>query len=491
MDFLSHGSKVTPTFALELQDISKHFGTFAALSRVSFCVRPGSLHALLGENGAGKTTLMRIAFGMVRPDTGRILRDGIPGRIESPADAISAGIGMVHQHFMLASEMTVAENVELGGRGRYSARAAAEKVHRLCEETGLELDPSAKVSTLGIAARQRLEIIKALAHDAHILILDEPTAVLASAESRDLLAQIRKLVLTGTSVVLITHKLRDAQQYADDVSVLRHGNLILSGSMKDYSEDLLADAMLGQDRGGEAVPGNTVDSSTSIPVILLNGVGLIEQSGIRRLEDINIQVTAGEILGVAALEGSAAQLLRILAGRLKPTEGAAVLPSSVGFVPEERQRDALVPSFRLYENVALRDSGRKSGRMQWSQIRNNSISLLAKYDVRARDVDMAVQNLSGGNQQKLVLARELSGNPAALIAENPTRGLDIQSSATIHERLRQAKRNGCAVVVYSSDIDELVTLADRVIVVRDRRAVPAPLDADEIGARLLRSRMPE
>ncbi|MEP6904646.1 MAG: ATP-binding cassette domain-containing protein, partial [Gemmatimonadales bacterium] len=404
---MSDSISVTPSLALELQQISKHFGRVEALSRVSLQVQRGSVHALLGENGAGKTTLMRIAFGMIRADGGEIRVDGVRRELRSPADAITAGIGMVHQHFMLAPAMTVAENVELGGRGKYSARAAANTIRRLGEQTGLLLDPSARVSTLGVAAQQRLEIIKALAHNARILILDEPTAVLAPAEVRDLFAQVRKLALDGTSVVLITHKLRDAQQYADDVTVLRHGKLVLQGSMKNHTDTSLAEAMLGK-HPAFITDSSAATSSTGDPIISLENVGVVQQNDVRRLRGVNIQIRAGEIVGIAALDGNATHLLRILAGRSKPTEGIAKIPTHVGFVPEDRLRDALVPGFSLYENVALLESGRRKGRMPWSRIRRDTLTLLDSFDIRTADIDMTAQTLSGGNQQKLVLARELS-----------------------------------------------------------------------------------
>ena len=470
--------------ALDLQVISKRFGSVEALSQVSLQVRSGSVHALLGENGAGKTTLMRIAFGMIRPDAGTIRINGVQKKLRAPADAIAAGIGMVHQHFMLAQAMTVAENVVLGGWGKYSVRAAADTVRKLGEETGLLLDPFAKVSSLPVAAQQRLEIIKALAHKARILILDEPTAVLAPAEARDLLLQIRTLAANGTSVVLITHKLRDAQQVADDVSVLRHGKLILTGAMVDQTEASLVTAMLGNraeliTSGGQGAP------ATGTSIMSLQNVGVVQRNGVRRLQGIDFEVRGGEIVGVAALEGGATHLLRILAGRYKPTEGVARIPSRVGFIPEDRVRDALVAGFSLYENVALLEGGRRNGRMPWSRIKDETAALLTSFDVRAADINVPAQNLSGGNQQKLVLARELDNNPPALVAENPTRGLDIQSAAAIHQRLRNARENGCAIVFYSSDIEELVSLADRVVVVREGRVRPVAKDADAIGAALL------
>lgn len=470
-----------------MRDISKRFGNLEALSHVSFRLRPGTVHALLGENGAGKTTLMRIAFGMIKPDAGTICVYGIQKSIHSPAHAIAAGIGMVHQHFMLVPAMTVVENVELGGRGRYNSHDSANRLRLLQQQTGFALDPLATVNTLSVAAQQRLEIMKALAYDACILILDEPTAVLAPAEAVDLLARIRQLVSTGRSVVLITHKLRDAQRYADDVSVLRRGELTLTGAMPDFNENALARAMLGQSPDFIHKQQQQTLTSTGDIVLRLTNVSLVQPNGVHQLQNVNIEVGAGEIVGIAALEGTARQLLRIMSGRQKATKGLITLPSKIGFVPEDRQHDALVPAFSLFENVALKGIGKRKGRMPWSEIRNRTASLLADYDVRTDDIDLRARDLSGGNQQKLILARELSGNPGALIAENPTRGLDIQASAAIHERLRDAKQNGCAIVLYSSDIDELVSIADRVFVIRDRMLAPVAVDAAEIGNALLRS----
>ena len=470
-----------------MRGITKHFGNLEALSSVSFSLRRGSLHALLGENGAGKTTLMRIAFGMIPPDAGEIRVAGIPQRIRSPRDAIELGIGMVHQHFMLVPAMTVAENVELGGRGHYDARTSAAKLKLLEEKTGLSLDPSATVGSLGVPAQQRLEIIKALAHNAHVLILDEPTAVLAPADAQDLLKKICDLVDQGLSVVLITHKLRDAREYADGISVLRNGQLVLTGPMSDFSETQLVAAMLGHDPRETATPAQIPTSSAGKTVISLRRVGLIDSTGIRRLQNVELDIRAGEILGVAALEGSASWLLRILAGRLSPTEGQCAVPDQIGFIAEDRRHDSLVPGFSLYENVAVKNSGRRTGIMRWPDIREQTATLVKRFDVRASGIDMRAQNLSGGNQQKLVLGRELAYNPVAVVAENPTRGLDINASEMIHDHLRQARDAGTAIVFYSSDIDELVGLADRVVVLRDGTVGEVLLDSRAIGNALLMS----
>lgn len=471
-----------------MRGITKHFGKLKALSAVSFRLRRGSLHALLGENGAGKTTLMRIAFGMIAPDAGEIHVDGTRRRIRSPRDAIRLGIGMVHQHFMLVPAMTVAENVELGGHGHYDARTSAARLKLLEEKTGLVLDPSATVNSLGVPAQQRLEIIKALAHNAHVLILDEPTAVLAPADAQELLTRIRDLVNHGMSVVLITHKLRDAREYADDISVLRNGSLMLTGSMSDFSEAQLAATMLGHDPHENATQVHGTASPPGDTVINLRGVGLIDSTGVRRLQNVDLDIREGEIVGIAALEGSASWLLRILAGRFTPTEGRCTVASRTGFIAEDRRHDSLIPEFNLYENVALKDSGARKRVMRWPEIKEQAASLIEQFDVRATAIDTRVQDLSGGNQQKLVLGRELADNPVAVVAENPTRGLDISASEMIHEHLRRARDAGCAIVFYSSDIDELVDLADRVLVLREGTLNEVPLTSRAIGTALLMSR---
>jgi len=483
-------SKSGSVAALKLNGISKRFGNLQALSNASLELRQGTVHALLGENGAGKSTLMRIAFGMIKADKGEIRIDGHPVNLRSPRAAIEAGIGMVHQHFMLVPAMTVAENVELGGRGSYNAQQAATRIKRLAEETGLALDPMASVHSLSIAGQQRLEIIKALARNARILILDEPTAVLAPAEAQELLALIRRLVQTGRSVVLITHKLQDAEQFADDVSVLRDGKLVLSSPITDVTVESLARSMLGPARTISHSQLRTElrqDQPASTPVIRLENVHIKRRSSPKDLHNVNLEVRAGEIVGIASLDGSAADLLRVIAGRHKPTAGNLITPVRIGFIPEDRQRDALIGDFSIFENVALRDCGDRKGRMPWSDIQRDARTMIDTFDIRAPTINTPARALSGGNQQKLVLARELSGNPVALIAENPTWGLDIQATANIHGRLRAAALDGCAVLFYSSDIDEIVDLADRVLVIRNAEVTGVERTPTAIGNALLGS----
>lgn len=475
--------------ALELRNISKRFGDLHALTNVSLTLRAGTVHALLGENGAGKTTLMRIAFGMISPDAGQVIIANNPVKLRSPSDAIKAGIGMVHQHFMLVPAMSVAENLELGSTGRFDIARAAQRVTTLGEETGLKLDPYSKVSSLGVAAQQRLEILRALARNARIVILDEPTAVLAPVESRYLLTVMRKLVSQGRSVVLITHKLRDALQYADDISVLRHGRLVLHETANHVTEDSLARAMLGQ-QPGEPPPSdsNPVPApSSDIPVIQLRNATISGALSGRSLHNVSLEVRRGEIVGIAALNNAAADLLRVLAHRADAQDGIVTLPPNVGFVPEDRQRDALVSDFRLFENIALRDSGARSGQMPWPAIRTRTESIVKQFDVRTTSSDVNASALSGGNQQKLVLGRELDDDPAALVAENPTRGLDVLATENIKRQLRAAAARGCAIVFYSSDLEELVELASRTIVVRDGAVVPVDRSEEAIGFALLQS----
>jgi simple sugar transport system ATP-binding protein len=516
-----------------MRGVVKHFGDVAALEGVDLTVRAGTVHALLGENGAGKTTLMRIAFGMIRPDAGVITIDGTVRRLRSVADAIAAGVGMVHQHYTLVPAMTVADNVALGLHTRYDVRAVSDRIRAIGAATGLILDPGATVSDLSVEAQQRLEIIKALARDARLLILDEPTAVLAPAAAADVLRWLRTFAEGDRAVVLITHKLHEAMGVADDVTVLRRGRTVLAVPSTDATESVLADAMLGAhethsrrpvtvsgapvsgtpgggttgdrdsgamgesvetrapaggggtgERGREADP--HFDDRRRTPVIAAAGVAIKDSRGLTKLTGVSFAVYAGEIVGIAGVEGQGQhELLRAVAGRMPVTSGTLVVPTTVGFVPEDRQRDALVLEFPLYENVALRGAGARRGRITWRRLREETRQLLTAFDVRASGDDVRASTLSGGNQQKLVLARELAAEPTALVVENPTRGLDIQATAAVHARLLDARARGCAVVFYASDVDEVVALADRVLVVAQRTVREVPRERDAVGRGML------
>lgn len=468
---------------LRLEGIVKDFGRTRALDHASLTVRPGSIHALLGENGAGKTTLMRLAFGLIQADHGEILLDGRSARFRSPADAIRAGIGMVHQHFTNVSAMTAAENIALGGRGLYWPAAARERVRALAEKVQLAIDPDALAGSLSIAAQQKLEILKALDRNAAILILDEPTAVLAPSEARELLRLLRQFALRGGAVVLITHKLSEALETADDVTVLRYGRTVYRAPAGITSADQLAAAMLG-DAPSESI--HVTGRPSGEPMLRVTGVTIVDSRGLPRLAEANLEVRAHEIVGVAGLENSGHEvLLRVVAGRTEATRGTIWRGGSTALIPEDRQRDALVLGFSLTENLALKGAGRRRGRMMWRRLRDRARELTAEYDVRTSSLDARARELSGGNQQKLVLARELSDRPSIIVAENPTRGLDIRAAAAVHERLREAAARGAAVLIHSSDLDEVLALATRVVAVHEGRLVTVPNERESVGRAML------
>lgn len=476
------------TAALRLHQVSKRYGAVLALDSASLVVRTGSIHAVLGENGAGKTTMMRVAFGLVPPDSGVLERNGTPIRFRSAADAIASGIGMVHQHFTLVPAMTVAENLSLGGRGRLSSPAAFARVRDVAERTGFDLDPGALVDTLPVAAQQRVEIAKALARDASLLVLDEPTAVLAPAEAGDLLAWLRRFAADGRAVVLVTHKLREALAVADDVTVLRHGRVVLTARRADVTEALLRAAMLGADpdRAAAGVTRQPAGASAPAPPVLaLEHVEVRDAAGTVQLRNATMRVGAGELVGVAGVEGAGhRELLRVLAGRLAPSAGRVARPARVGFIPEDRHRDAVLLDRPLIETVALRGAGARRGRTPWSALRATLQEMVDAFDVRGGSSRTAVRTLSGGNQQKLVLARELTGVDA-VIAENPTRGLDVHATAEVHRRLRECAASGVSVVVYSSDLDEVLSLASRMLVVHAGNVRGLPVDRERVGRAML------
>lgn len=475
--------------ALALHDITKRFGSVVALDGAALDVRAGTLHALLGENGAGKTTLMRLAFGMLRPDAGTIEVDGRPRRWRSSADAIAAGIGMVHQHFLIVPAMTVAENVALGDRGLlrgFNPRAAADRVRQIGAETGLVLNPAAGVADLPVGAQQRLEIVKALARNARILILDEPTAVLSPVESQELYVWLRAFVTRGGTVVLITHKLREALTLADEVTVLRRGRTVLSRAAAELDEPRVIAAMIDAMAPNDAAMVATGETKPGGVVLSLEHASVTDERGVERLRDVTMVVRSGEIVGVAGVEGSGQrELLRVMAGRLTADSGHAELPARIGFVPEDRLRDALIPAMTLVENFALKDAGEAHGSMPWKSYQARTQATIQEHDVRTSGPASPAGALSGGNQQKFVIARELEGSPEVLVVENPTRGLDIRAAAHVLAELRSARSRGVAVVVYSSDLDEVLSMSDRMIVCFGGRATATPVDAGAVARALV------
>ncbi|MGH7712187.1 MAG: ABC transporter ATP-binding protein, partial [Gemmatimonadaceae bacterium] len=421
----------------------------SALDSAHLHLRPGTVHALLGENGAGKTTLMRIAYGMIMPDAGTIRIDTQPVRFRSPADAISRGIGMVQQHFSLVPAMQAVENFALGGKGRFVREREVRRLAHSTAELGLSMAPDAPASTMSPAEQQQLEIAKALGRDCRVLILDEPTAVLSPLHAAALLKWLRAYVDRGHSVILITHKLRDAIAVADDVTVLRHGRTVLESSMADTGEAALLAVILGIS-GSHSIaelpstvsPVHKASQNTEV-IGALHSVSAEDRPHREYLHDVSLEVKAGEIVGIAGLDGSGHRLLlRVLAHRYAPARGSVRVPPVIAFVPENRHAEAVAPSLDLRDNVALRGAGARRGWVHWQAWTRLTRQLLHEFDVRARNDRASVQTLSGGNQQKLVLARELAGAPRLIVAENPTRGLDVRATNEIRSRLRSARDMG-------------------------------------------------
>jgi general nucleoside transport system ATP-binding protein len=468
--------------ALELAGIQKHFGSVHALRGADFVLHSGELHALLGENGAGKTTLMRVAYGLVRPDAGRVLLGGIPRVVHSPRTARKLGIGMVHQHSTSIPALTVAENVALSAGWPVVPGRLRDRVNRLTEQVGLSLDPNAYAGRLSVALKQRLEIVKALGADARILLLDEPTSVLTPGETGELMRVIRRFVERGGATVLITHKLDEALQMADRITVLRQGETILSGSASSLNQGQLAEAMLGQ-RASEIASIPRLPANSGNTLIRVEALEVPRESGYGiAVRHASLLVREGEVVGVAAVEGNGQrELLRAVAGRLLPLRGRLEVVKPVAFIAEDRTTEGLIPELSLAENVVLgSDDGDpwiRRGRVDWRLATAHTAQLLREYEVVAPGPRAPASSLSGGNQQKLVLARELSRSPRVIVAENPTRGLDLRATAAIHHRLRQAAAQGAAVLVYCSDLDELLSLADRYVVVARGALREVPPDA--------------
>jgi len=487
---------VTGAPILQLRDIHKRFGTVQALTGAGLIARGGEVHALLGENGAGKSTLMHVASGMVAPDTGEILIDGAPRRLRSPRDARAAGIGMVHQHFTSIPALTVAENIALFAGWAVRPRELAVRVTALAERLNLPLDPVARAGTLPVALLQRLEIVKALAADARVLLLDEPTGVLAPAEADELLARARAFAQSGGAVVLITHKLDEALRGADRVTVLRRGRVVLEQAVVGLGSRELTQAMLG-DATLVDEPAPAAHASDDAPRrVHVAGLEVARESGLgMAVRQVSLGIRAGEIVAVAGIEGSGQrELLRAIAGVLPVFRGTREVTQPLAFVPEDRTTEGLIPELSVTENVVL-GLGRpaswvKRGRLDWKAARQRTAEMLSEFEVRSAGPEAPAASLSGGNQQKLIIARALERAPAVIVAENPTRGLDVQATRAVHDRLRDAAGRGVAVLLYSSDLDEVMMLGQRIAVMARGTLSEAPAHASraEIGALMLAGR---
>jgi ABC-type uncharacterized transport system ATPase subunit len=463
--------------ALELRGVVKRFGQTVALDGVDVVVGTGQVHALLGENGAGKSTAMRIAYGLTAPDAGEVRISGRQTPNHSVPAAIASGLGMVHQHLSLVPTLTAAESLVLGEKGLFDRVEAERRLRAVSESSGLTVDPGALVSNLSLVEQQRLEILKALARAARVLILDEPTALLAPLEADELLRWLRRFANDGGSVVLVTHKLREAMAIADAVTVLRRGRVVLTVAAGDTSEKELASAMFPD----PPAAGSGASSAPGATVVRVDGADI---QGIRGLaiNNASFELRRGEIVGVAAIEGSGhRELLAAVAGLTAPEKGTIELPSRVALIPANRARDAVVADFTLAENVALHGLAKRRGVMPWRAIGDATDRLIEQFNIAAPSASATLRSLSGGNQQRLVVAREIEHDVDLLVADNPTRGLDLRASAFVHDQLLRAASRGAAVVLHSSDLDEVLALATRVVVVFDGQVRAVPLDREAIS----------
>ena len=478
---------------LELKDISKRFPGVVANDDISITVEPGEIHALLGENGAGKTTLMNILYGLYHADEGEILVDGSPKRFNSPGDAISAGLGMVHQHFMLVPVFTVTENIMLGvesTRGRFGLldRAAArQRVTQISQEFGLEVPPDAVVEELPVGVQQRVEIVKALYREAQVLILDEPTAVLTPQETEELFRVMRSLKAAGKSIIFITHKLKEVLAVADRITVLRRGRVVGTTTPQETTEEELAAMMVGRTVMLEVAK---EPAKPKEPVLEVEELVVRDERGHVAVDGVSLEVRAGEIVCVAGVQGNGqTELVEALTGLRRATAGTIrilgkdvmhasvnhVLDAGVGHVPEDRLRDGLVVDFSIADNLVL-DQYDLPPFAKWIVRDDREILKAAEerannYDIRTPSVLQPASTLSGGNQQKVIVAREFSRPILLLIASQPTRGLDVGSIEYIHGRIVAKRDEGVAVLIVSPELDEVIALGDRIAVMYRGRIV--------------------
>jgi len=498
---------------LELRGITKRYPGIVADDQVDFDLERGEVHALLGENGAGKSTLMNILYGLTRPDEGEILVGGKHMSFSSAKDAIEAGIGMVHQHFMLIPVMTVAENIVLGVEPVRDGvvldeRGAEERVRELSQQFGLSVDPTALVSSITVGQQQRVEILKALYRGAQILILDEPTAVLTPQEAGELFAIVRSLKEDGKSIIFISHKLNEVLEIADRITVLRRGKRIDTVPQKGATEEGLARMMVGRDvlLRVDKTPASPTDVALEV-----KGLNVVDERDLEKVRDVSFTVRTGEIVAIAGVDGNGqTELVEAITG-LRPIESGTVavggnvlqghvtprtmIDAGVGHIPEDRHRRGLVLEFNLAENLALHDYDRppdsKRGLLFPKALARRAARLIKEFDVRGGGPLTLARALSGGNQQKVVVAREVARNPVVLIAAQPTRGLDVGAIEYVHRRLVAERDEGHAILLVSLELDEVLSLADRILVMYEGRIVgehAAGAGEEEIGLEMLGGR---
>ena len=489
---------------LQLRGITKRFPGTLANDGIDFDLRAGEIHALLGENGAGKSTLMNVLFGLYRADEGEILVGGRPARIASPRDALEHGIGMVHQHFMLVPVMTVAENIVLAREPRrgilLDSGAAEARVAEISDRFGLSVDPAARVQDISVSQQQRVEILKALYGDADVLILDEPTAVLTPQETDELFEVMSALRAAGKGVIFITHKLHEVLEIADRITVLRRGRRVATIGREGATELALARMMVGRD---VVLDVEKAPASLGAPLLLVEDLAVRDNRALEAVRGVSFEVRAGEIVGVAGVDGNGqTELVEALTGLRRPEAGRIVfagrdltragardfLDAGIGHIPEDRQRQGLILSFSLAENLGLREYRRRpTSRLGWLRPRllaERARRLLADFDVRGGTAATAASALSGGNQQKVVVAREVANDPRLLVAAQPTRGLDVGATEFVHRQLLRVRDEGRAVLLVSFAIEEIQSLADRVLVLFEGRIVgefPPTTSKEQLG----------
>ncbi len=499
----------------------KRFPGVVANDGVNLTVRPGTIHALIGENGAGKSTVMKILYGAQRPDEGRISVNGVDTHFKSPRDAINAGIGMVFQHFMLADNLTVWENIVLGSepvKGVQLDQGLAEaRITKLAAENGLEIDPDAFVSDLGVGERQRVEILKVLFRGARIIILDEPTAVLVPQEVDELFQSLRELTAQGVTVVFISHKLDEVLAIADDITVIRAGKTVAEVKPAGVTARQLAELMVGAELPSPETRTSTVTDQVALELVAVclaghqtriqsdaAGAGGDHATGRLELDHVSLKVRKGEIVGIAGVEGNGqSDLLEVLIGTRHPTSGAITLDGhdlnamptrerrdkGLAYIPEDRHRDGLLMPSPLWENVMLgyqhREQYSPNGLVDREAARAHTARIVQQFDVRTPGVDTPAIALSGGNQQKLIVGREMLSDPKLLVAAHPTRGIDVGAQAAVWDALRDARQAGLAVLLVSADLEELIGLSDTLLVMLRGRIVarldPSKVTKSELG----------